>query len=163
MHAYVTSDFRLVNVVQNSHSAKPLLYKITGVWGNHEGSMLLWIPDPGPLRRRGRGFRRNLPPTLRARVLGGAGLDRHRLPRLHASSPRTPSSGSFRRRLDGRDLNPLLQDPGLAFHPPMLYTGYVGFSMAFSFAIAALDRRPGRRRLGALGAALDPGFAWMPS
>jgi len=136
-HAYVTSDFSVVNVVANSHSAKPLLYKITGVWGNHEGSMLLWILILALFGSAVAVFGGNLPPTLRARVLGvqawiAVGF------LLFTLFTSNPFERVFPAPLDGEDLNPLLQDPGLAFHPPMLYAGYVGFSMAFSFAVAAL-------------------------
>jgi cytochrome c-type biogenesis protein CcmF len=137
MQAYVVSDFTVANVVANSHSAKPLLYKITGVWGNHEGSMLLWVLI---LALFGVGvalFGGNLPASLRARVLSVQAMIAFGFLAfsLFTSNP-------FERvnppPLDGNDLNPLLQDPGLAFHPPMLYLGYVGFSMAFAFAVAAL-------------------------
>ncbi|MEO3428016.1 heme lyase CcmF/NrfE family subunit [Pelagibius sp. CAU 1746] len=136
-NAYVTSDFSVLNVVQNSHSAKPLLYKITGVWGNHEGSMLLWILILALFGSAVAVFGGNLPPSLRARVLGvqawiGIGFMAFTL------FTSNPFERVFPAPLDGEDLNPLLQDPGLAFHPPMLYAGYVGFSLAFSFAIAAL-------------------------
>ncbi len=136
-HAYVTSDFSVVNVVENSHSLKPMLYKITGVWGNHEGSMLLWILILALFGSAVAIFGGNLPPTLRARVLGvqawvAIGF------MLFTLFTSNPFLRVFPAPLDGEDLNPLLQDPGLAFHPPMLYAGYVGFSMAFSFAIAAL-------------------------
>ncbi|GAB4358996.1 MAG: heme lyase CcmF/NrfE family subunit [Kiloniellaceae bacterium] len=136
-HAYVTSDFSVANVVANSHSAKPMLYKVSGVWGNHEGSMLLWILILALFGSAVALFGGNLPPSLRARVLGvqawiGIGFMAFT---LFTSNPFTRV---FPAPLDGEDLNPLLQDPGLAFHPPMLYAGYVGFSMAFSFAIAAL-------------------------
>jgi cytochrome c-type biogenesis protein CcmF len=135
--AYVTSDFTLANVVENSHSAKPLLYKITGVWGNHEGSMLLWILILALFGSAVAAFGGNLPPTLRTRVLGvqawiGIGF------LLFTLFTSNPFERVYPAPFDGNDLNPLLQDPGLAFHPPMLYAGYVGFSMAFSFAIAAL-------------------------
>ncbi|WP_417455074.1 heme lyase CcmF/NrfE family subunit [Kiloniella sp.] len=135
--AYIVSDFTLVNVAENSHSTKPLLYKISGVWGNHEGSMLLWILILAVFGAAVAAFGRNLPVTLKARVLAvqamiGVGFLTFL---IFTSNP-------FTRLLvppeNGRDLNPLLQDPGLAFHPPMLYVGYVGFSVAFSFAIAAL-------------------------
>jgi len=136
-HAYVTSDFSVFNVAQNSHSAKPLLYKITGVWGNHEGSMLLWILILALFGSAVAAFGGNLPPSLRARVLGvqawiGIGFMTFTL------LTSNPFLRQFPAPFDGEDLNPLLQDPGLAFHPPMLYAGYVGFSMAFSFAVAAL-------------------------
>ena len=136
-HAYVTSDFSVQNVVQNSHSAKPMIYKVAGVWGNHEGSMVLWILIIALLGGAVAGFGRRLPATLRARVLGVQGL-------IGATFLAFAlfTSNAFLRMdpvpFDGTDLNPLLQDPGLAFHPPFLYLGYVGFSVAFSFAVAAL-------------------------
>jgi cytochrome c-type biogenesis protein CcmF len=135
--AFVTSDFSLKLVYENSHTAKPMIYKISGVWGNHEGSMLLWVLILSLFGAAAAAFGSNLPPSLRARVLGvqasiGAAFYAFILftsnPFLRLANP----------PFDGRDLNPLLQDPGLAFHPPFLYLGYVGLSMAFSFAIAAL-------------------------
>ncbi len=135
--AFVTSDFSVVLVYENSHSAKPMLYKISGVWGNHEGSMLLWVLILALFGAAAATFGADLPPSLRARVLGvqasiGAAFYAFI---IFTSNP-------FMRfdvpPFDGRDLNPLLQDPGLAFHPPFLYLGYVGLSMAFSFAVAAL-------------------------
>jgi cytochrome c-type biogenesis protein CcmF len=137
MHAYVVSDFSVLNVVNNSHSQKPLLYKISGIWGNHEGSMLLWIMMLAGFGAALAHFGNNIPPSLKARAIGIQGLIGigFLLFSLLASNP-------FLRLaphpLDGNDLNPLLQDPGLAFHPPFLYLGYVGFSVAFSFAVAAL-------------------------
>ena len=135
--AFVTSDFSLAVVVANSHTAKPMLYKVSGVWGNHEGSLLLWVLILSVYGAAVAAFGGNLPVRLRARVLsvqamiGVAFL----LFMLLTSNP-------FLRLamppLDGQDLNPLLQDAGLAFHPPFLYLGYVGLSMAFSFAVAAL-------------------------
>ncbi|MDP5307200.1 heme lyase CcmF/NrfE family subunit [Paracoccus spongiarum] len=136
-HAFVTSDFSLKLVYENSHTAKPLLYKITGVWGNHEGSMLLWVLILALFGAAAAAFGDNLPPSLRARVLAvqaaiGAAFYAFIIftsnPFLRLANP----------PFDGRDLNPLLQDPGLAFHPPFLYLGYVGLSMTFSFAVAAL-------------------------
>ena len=135
--AFVTSDFSVVLVYENSHSAKPMLYKFSGVWGNHEGSMLLWVMILSLFGAAAASFGEHLPPSLRARVLGvqasiGAAFYAFI---IFTSNP-------FMRfdiaPFDGRDLNPLLQDPGLAFHPPFLYLGYVGLSMAFSFAVAAL-------------------------
>ena len=135
--AFVTSDFSLKLVYENSHTAKPMIYKISGVWGNHEGSMLLWVLILALFGAAAAAIGGNLPPTLRARVLAvqasiGAAFYAFI---IFTSNPflrlQTPP-------FDGRDLNPLLQDPGLAFHPPFLYLGYVGLSMAFSFAIAAL-------------------------
>ncbi|HKL56408.1 MAG TPA: heme lyase CcmF/NrfE family subunit [Roseovarius sp.] len=136
-YAFVTSDFSLKLVVLNSHSAKPLLYKVTGVWGNHEGSMLLWVLIVTLFGAFAAWFGGNLPPTLKARVLAVQGMIGVAFFAfiLFTSNP-------FLRMavppFDGQDLNPLLQDPGLAFHPPFLYLGYVGLSMTFSFAIAAL-------------------------
>jgi len=136
-YAFVTSDFSLRLVVLNSHSAKPLLYKITGVWGNHEGSMLLWVLIVTLFGAFAAWFGGNLPPTLKARVLAVQGMVGAAFFAfiLFTSNP-------FLRMavppFDGQDLNPLLQDPGLAFHPPFLYLGYVGLSMTFSFAVAAL-------------------------
>ena len=136
-HAFVTSDFSLRLVVMNSHSAKPMLYKISGVWGNHEGSMLLWVLILALFGAMAAWFGGNLPPSLRARVLGiqaMVGMAFYAFI-LFTSNP-------FLRLavppFDGQDLNPLLQDPGLAFHPPFLYLGYVGLSICFSFAAAAL-------------------------
>lgn len=136
-HAYVTSDFSVMNVAQNSHTDKPMLYKVAGVWGNHEGSLLLWITILAIFGYAVTLFGRNLPPGLKARALAVQAMITvgFLLFILFTSNPFD--------RLDpppfnGQGLNPLLQDPGLAFHPPLLYLGYVGFSMAFSFAIAAL-------------------------
>ncbi len=135
--AFMVSDFSLAVVYENSHSAKPMLYKVTGVWGNHEGSMLLWILILTGFGAAVAAFGQNLPPTLRARVLSvQAMITLGFLAFLIFTS--NPFERILPAPLDGRDLNPLLQDPGLAFHPPMLYAGYVGFSIAFSFAVAAL-------------------------
>ncbi len=137
IHAYVTSDFSVLNVVENSHSDKPLLYKVTGVWGNHEGSMVLWVFMLALCGAAVALFGGNLPPPLKARVLAVQGMIGvgFLLFILLTSNP-------FLRALpappDGNGLNPVLQDPGLAFHPPFLYLGYVGFSVSFSFAVAAL-------------------------
>jgi len=135
--SYVVSDFSVQTVAENSNSAMPLLYKITGTWGNHEGSMVLWVLILSLFGACVATFGRNLPPPLRARVLAVQAMigvaflafivfTSNPFLRLDPAPP------------DGRDLNPLLQDPGLAFHPPFLYLGYVGFSTTFSFAIAAL-------------------------
>lgn len=135
--AFVTSDFSLKLVYENSHTDKPMLYKVTGVWGNHEGSMLLWVMILALFGAAAAAFSGNLPPSLRARVLSvqaaiGAAFYAFIIftsnPFLRLANP----------PFNGRDLNPLLQDPGLAFHPPFLYLGYVGLSMSFSFAVAAL-------------------------
>jgi len=135
--AHVVSDFSVQNVVQNSHSLKPMLYKVSGVWGNHEGSMILWIVMLSVFGAAVAVFGRNLPPTLKARVLAVQGLIGIGF-LLFILATSNPFIRVIPAPLDGNDLNPLLQDPGLAFHPPFLYAGYVGFSMAFSFAVAAL-------------------------
>ncbi len=134
---YLQSDFSVVNVFENSHSAKPLIYKISGVWGNHEGSMLLWILILVLFSALVALFGANLPATLRATVLAVQGwiIATFLLFILATSNPFARLDPA---PFEGRDLNPLLQDPGLAAHPPLLYLGYVGFSIAFSFAIAAL-------------------------
>ena len=135
--AYLVSDFSVLNVAQNSHSAKPLLYKISGVWGNHEGSLLLWILILTLFGALVALFGSNLPPGLSARVLSvqamiGIGF------LLFVLLTSNPFARLDPAPLDGNGLNPLLQDPGLAFHPPFLYLGYVGLSVTFSFAVAAL-------------------------
>ncbi len=136
-YGFVTSDFSLQLVVLNSHTDKPLLYKVTGVWGNHEGSLLLWVLILTLFGAMASWFGGNLPPALKARVLAvqAAVTVAFLLFILLTSNP-------FLRLamppFNGQDLNPLLQDPGLAFHPPFLYLGYVGLSMSFSFAVAAL-------------------------
>ncbi|WP_297322327.1 heme lyase CcmF/NrfE family subunit [uncultured Bartonella sp.] len=137
VHAYIVSDFSVLNVVQNSHSEKPLLYKISGVWGNHEGSMLLWVFILTFFSFLIATFGKNLPERLKALILSSQAwiTSAFLLFILFTSNP-------FLRvdppALQGRDLNPILQDIGLAIHPPLLYLGYVGFSVCFSFAIAAL-------------------------
>jgi cytochrome c-type biogenesis protein CcmF len=136
-YAYVVSDFSVYNVVANSHSLKPMLYKISGVWGNHEGSLLLWVLILALYGAMVSMFGGNLPPTLKARVLAvQAIIALGFIAFLLLTS--NPFERIFPAPADGNDLNPLLQDPGLAFHPPMLYAGYVGLSTAFSFAVAAL-------------------------
>jgi cytochrome c-type biogenesis protein CcmF len=136
-YAFVTSDFSLKLVTMNSHSDKPMLYKVSGVWGNHEGSMLLWLLILTIFGACASWFGGNLPDTLKARVLA---VQSTISVAFYAFIIFT--SNPFLRLqvppFNGQDLNPLLQDPGLAFHPPFLYLGYVGLSMAFSFAVAAL-------------------------
>ncbi len=135
--AYVTSDFSLANVVANSHTDKPLAYKIAGVWGNHEGSLLLWC-----LALTGSGaavglFGGKLPAGLRSLTLATQGA----LGVLFigfAAFTSNPFERIDPAPFQGRSLNPLLQDPALVLHPPFLYAGYVGFSVVFSFAVAAL-------------------------
>lgn len=137
MHAYVTSDFSVMNVIQNSHSLKPMLYKISGVWGNHEGSLLLWVTVMALFGALVAVFGRNLPPGLKARTLAIQAMVTIGF-LLFMLLTSNPFERVFPAPLEGSDLNPLLQDPGLAFHPPMLYIGYVGLSIVFSFACAAL-------------------------
>jgi cytochrome c-type biogenesis protein CcmF len=135
--AFITSDFSVQLAASNSHSATPIMYKITGVWGNHEGSLLLWAMSLSLWTVAVTVFSRHLPDAFLARVLGVLGW-------VSAGfiSFTLVTSNPFERLLpavaDGRDLNPLLQDPGMIIHPPLLYMGYVGFSVAFAFAIAAL-------------------------
>ncbi|ESY81964.1 heme lyase subunit CcmF [Mesorhizobium sp. LNHC220B00] len=135
--AYASSDFSLANVWENSHSLQPLIYKITGTWGNHEGSMLLWVLILTFFGALVAAFGSNLPATLRANVLAvqgsiGAAFFLFILVTSNPFIRLNPAP------IEGRDLNPILQDLGLAIHPPMLYLGYVGFSICFSFSVAAL-------------------------
>jgi cytochrome c-type biogenesis protein CcmF len=136
-HAFVTSDFSVRLVAENSHSLKPLIYKVAGVWGNHEGSMLLWVLILSLFGALIAAFGGNLPPTLRARVLAVQAMIAVGF-LLFIVATSNPFERLFPPPADGNDLNPLLQDMGLAMHPPVLYAGYVGFSIAFSFAVAAL-------------------------
>jgi cytochrome c-type biogenesis protein CcmF len=134
---HVSSDFSVVNVVENSHSMKPLIYKITGVWGNPEGSMLLWVSILALFGGLVAMLGNNLPISLRAHVLAVQAwiASAFYLFILITSNPFLRFADP---PIEGRDLNPVLQDIGLAVHPPMLYLGYVGFSISFSFAAAAL-------------------------
>jgi cytochrome c-type biogenesis protein CcmF len=135
--AYVTSDFSVLNVATNSHSLKPMIYKISGVWGNHEGSMLMWVLMLSGFGAAVAVFGQNLPDRLRSNVLAvqASIAVAFTLFILLTSNPFERIAPT---PVDGNGLNPILQDPALAFHPPFLYAGYVGFSIAFSFAIAAL-------------------------
>jgi len=135
--AFVASDFSLQVVVSNSHTLKPMLYKIAGVWGNHEGSLLLWVLILTLFAGCAAFFGKTLPQSLLARVLGvQSSITAAFLAFvLFTSNPFTRVEFP---PFNGQGLNPLLQDPGLAFHPPFLYLGYVGLSITFSFAIAAL-------------------------
>ncbi len=137
VQAFVTSDFSLKLAVNNSHSLKPLIFKISGVWGNHEGSLLLWVLILVLFGSLVAAFGRRLPADLFNLVLGAQSL------LVAAFGGFTLfTSNPFERisppPLEGSDLNPILQDVGLAIHPPLLYAGYVGFSVCFSFAMAAL-------------------------
>jgi len=134
---YVTSDFSVATVFENSHSTMPLIYKFTSVWGNHEGSMLLWVLILAVFGALVAAFGANIPATLKATVLSVQSwiAAAFYVFILATSNPFLRLSPA---PFEGRDLNPILQDFGLAVHPPMLYLGYVGFSISFSFAIAAL-------------------------
>src|SRR5438309_4013038 len=137
IHAYAVSDSSPANVAANSNRTKPLLSKLTGVWSNHEGSMLLWVFILTLFGAAVALFGRNLPPTLRARVLAvqamiGVGF------LVFILFTSNPFLRLWPAPADGMGLNPILRDPGLAFHPPCLYFGYVGFSITFCFAVAAL-------------------------
>jgi len=136
-YSFVVNDFSVLYVANNSNTALPIYYRISAVWGAHEGSLLLWV-----LALAGWGFAvaifsRSLPQDLLARVLSVMGMISIGF-LLFTLATSNPFDRLFPAALQGRDLNPLLQDPGLVIHPPMLYMGYVGFSVAFAFAIAAL-------------------------
>ena len=136
-YSFVVNDFSVEYVASHSNSALPLHYRVAGVWGGHEGSLLLWALMLGVWMTAVTVFSRHLPADMVARVLGVMGLVSigFLLFMLFTSNP---FLRLFPAAADGRDLNPLLQDPGMVLHPPMLYMGYVGFSVAFAFAIAAL-------------------------
>ena len=135
--SFYSNDFSVLNVANNSNSSLPTAYRIAATWGSHEGSLLLWVLMLSVWMVAVSVFSRSLPEDMVARILGVMGLIS-----VGFLSFMLFTSSPFERLLpaaaDGRDLNPLLQDPGMVFHPPMLYMGYVGFSVAFSFAIAAL-------------------------
>jgi cytochrome c-type biogenesis protein CcmF len=135
--AYLTSDFSVRNVWENSHTLKPLIYKFSGVWGNHEGSLLLWVLILALFGASISLFGRHLPSRLKANVIGvqGSISVAFLLFMLLSSNPFLRLNPA---PMEGQDLNPLLQDIGLAIHPPLLYLGYVGFSVTFAFAVAAL-------------------------
>jgi cytochrome c-type biogenesis protein CcmF len=137
IHAFVTFDFSVLYVASNSNSALPTFYRVSALWGAHEGSLLLWAWILSLWTLAVAMFSRNLPATFASRVIGILGIVSFGflLFSLYTSNP-------FERLLpapaDGRDLNPVLQDPALAIHPPLLYTGYVGFAVAYAFACAAM-------------------------
>ncbi|KQY93834.1 cytochrome C biogenesis protein CcmF [Caulobacter sp. Root1455] len=137
VHAFVMSDFSVANVAANSHTAKPMLYKVAGAWGSHEGSMLLWCLVLTGYGAAVASFGEALPPRLRAYAVatqGALGV----LFLAYTVFASNPMTRLLDVPVEGASLNPLLQDPALAFHPPFLYCGYVGFSVVFSFAMAAL-------------------------
>ncbi len=135
--AFVTSDFSVANVAANSHTAKPLLYRVAGAWGSHEGSMLLWCLALTGYGAAVAALGKGLPFTLRSRVVGVQGA-LGVLFLAYTVFASNPLARLVNAPVEGRSLNPLLQDPALAFHPPFLYAGYVGFSVVFSFAVAGL-------------------------
>jgi len=137
VYAHVTSDFSVVNVIENSHSAKPLIYKIAGVWGNHEGSMLLWVLILVTFGALVALAKRGMPDDLHAAVLGVQSWISAAF-FLFILLTSNPFARIANPPIEGQGLNPLLQDPGLAIHPPLLYFGYVGLSITFSFAAGAL-------------------------
>jgi cytochrome c-type biogenesis protein CcmF len=134
---YVTSDFSVLNVFENSNSAMPLIYRLTSLWGNHEGSMMLWVFILALFGAVVAAFGTNLPVKLKANALAVQAWIAAAF-QLFILTTSNPFARIADAPFEGRDLNPILQDPGLAFHPPLLYLGYVGFSISFSFAIAAL-------------------------
>jgi cytochrome c-type biogenesis protein CcmF len=135
--AFVTLDFSVLYVAQNANSALPLVYRVAAVWGAHEGSLLLWIFLLGCWTVAVAIGAARLPKRFSARVLGVLGIISFAF-LLFALATSNPFTRLIPAAADGHDLNPLLQDPALAIHPPMLYTGYVGFSVAFAFACAAM-------------------------
>ena len=135
--AFLSHDFSVAYVAQNSNSRLPLIYLISGVWGAHEGSLLLWALTLALWTAAVAWFSKSVPDRMVARVLGVMGIVSVGF-LLFILFTSNPFERQFPPPMDGRDLNPLLQDSGLAIHPPMLYMGYVGFSVAFAFAIAAL-------------------------
>src|SRR5688500_7064976 len=137
MHAFVVSDFSVANVAQNSHSEKPLLYRVAGTWGSHEGSMLLWCLALTGFGAAAAGLGRGLPRGLRAVTVATQGL-LGVVFLAYTVFASNPLARLAQPPVEGRSLNPLLQDPALAVHPPFLYAGYVGLSVVFSFAVAAL-------------------------
>ncbi|MDJ0860341.1 MAG: heme lyase CcmF/NrfE family subunit [Dinoroseobacter sp.] len=137
MRSFIVSDFTVVNVATNSHSLKPMIYKVAGTWGSHEGSLLLWALILAVFGAGVALLGRNIPAGLKARTLSvQAWISVGFLSFMIFTS--NPFDRVFPPPMDGNDLNPLLQDIGLALHPPLLYLGYVGFSIVFSFAVAAL-------------------------
>ncbi len=137
IQSFVLNDFSVLNVATNSNSTLPLQYRVAASWGSHEGSMLLWVFMLSVWALAVSVFSRRLPPDMVARVLAVLGwVAVGFLTFMLASS--NPFDRLLPAAADGRDLNPLLQDPGMIFHPPMLYMGYVGFAVAFAFAVAAL-------------------------
>ncbi len=135
--AFLQNDFSVLYVASNSNSELPLFYRFAAVWGAHEGSLLLWVLVQATWTLSVVAFSRNLPDTVRGRVIGVLGLISAGFS-LFILLTSSPFERLWPAAIDGRDLNPLLQDPGLVIHPPMQYTGYIGMSVPFAFAIAAM-------------------------
>ncbi len=136
-YSFYVNDFSVLYVAQNSNSALPTFYRFSAVWGAHEGSLLLWLFVQAAWTVSVAAFSRNMPHAMTSRVLGVLGVISAGFA-LFILTTSNPFERLWPAAMDGRDLNPLLQDPGLAIHPPMLYTGYVGFSVPFAFAVAAM-------------------------
>lgn len=136
-YSFFVNDFSVLYVASNSNTALPIQYKFAAVWGGHEGSMLLWATTLSAWMLAVTIFSKNLPEVFKARLLGTMGLIAIGF-LIFILFSSNPFDRLIPATLEGRDLNPLLQDPGMVFHPPVLYMGYVGFSVAFGFAIAAL-------------------------
>ncbi len=137
MLSFARNDFSVLNVASHSNTALPLMYRLAASWGSHEGSLLLWLLMQAGWAFAVASFSRNLPPAMLARTLAVMGLLTLSF-LLFVLLTSNPFERLLPVPLDGRDLNPQLQDPGMIFHPPMLYMGYVGMSVAFAFAVAAL-------------------------
>ena len=136
-YGFLTHDFTVQYVANNSNTQLPVIYLISGVWGAHEGSLLLWGLILAIWTIAVCALSRNLPANMSARVIGVLGLVSIGF-LLFTLATSNPFDRLIPAAIEGRDLNPLLQDPALAIHPPMLYTGYVGFAVAFAFAVAAM-------------------------
>jgi len=137
IHAFVVSDFSVANVAANSHTEKPLLYKVAGAWGSHEGSILLWCLALTGYGAAAALLSRSLPRGLRALMVATQGV-LGAIFLAYTLFASNPLARLVDPPVEGRSLNPLLQDPALAVHPPFLYAGYVGMSVVFSLAVAAL-------------------------
>jgi cytochrome c-type biogenesis protein CcmF len=137
MVSFIKNDFSLLNVASHSNSHLPLMYRIAASWGSHEGSLLLWLLMQAGWAWAVATFSKNLPLPVLSRILAVMGLLTLSF-LLFVLFTSNPFDRLFPVPADGRDLNPQLQDPGMIFHPPMLYMGYVGMSVAFAFAVAAL-------------------------
>ena len=136
-YAFYVNDFSVLYVAQNSNSALPTFYRFAAVWGAHEGSLLLWLLAQATWTLSVAAFSRNMPQAMTSRVIGVLGVISAGFA-LFILTTSNPFERLWPAAPDGRDLNPLLQDPALAIHPPMLYTGYVGMSVPFAFAVAAM-------------------------